>query len=55
MSPRNFYILGSNDDSSYTLLDTELNVSWAGITNEVKTFSVTNSNSYTYYVILLIV
>ena len=48
-SPRTFYLLGSNDEINWTLLDTETNVTtWtAGV---AKTFTISyNSDYYTYF------
>ncbi|QSF43566.1 discoidin domain-containing protein [Paenibacillus tianjinensis] len=47
-SPKSWSLEGSNDDVSYTTLDTQLNISsWTQ--NESKSFSISNTNSYQYY------
>jgi hypothetical protein len=43
---KSFTIEGSNDDSSWTVLDTQTNLSWSG--NEIKTFDFSNTTAYRY-------
>lgn len=46
-SPKNFTLSGSNDDSSWTTLDTRTGISWS--ISERKTFTFSNSTAYAYY------
>jgi hypothetical protein len=49
-SPKNFIILGSNNGTSWFLLDTQTNITGWGNTGTVKTFNLTNNNTqYSYY------
>lgn len=45
--PKNFTFEGSNDGSSWTVLDTRTNQSW--YSGEKKNFSITNASAYLYY------
>jgi hypothetical protein len=46
-TPVSFVLLGSKDSITWTLLDTQTDLTWAGITR--KTFNVSVSTSYLYY------
>lgn len=48
-SPVTFYLGGSNDGSTWDLLDTETNVSWSQSAQTSKTFYINTTNSYNYY------
>ena len=52
MSPRIFYILGSNDSVNWSLLDSESGITWS-TPYEGKTFTVATPGSYIYYAILI--
>jgi len=45
--PGDFKYQGSNDNISWTDLDTHTGITW--VSNEVKTYSFSNSNSYRFY------
>lgn len=45
--PKNWTFQGSNDDSSWTTLDTRSNIVWEGF--QTQTFSFSNSTGYKYY------
>ena len=46
-APKNFTFEGSNDNSTWTILDTKNGVTWQN--NEVKRYLFSNSTSYQYY------
>jgi hypothetical protein len=46
-TPRDFWILGSTNGTSWTVIDTRSGILWTGGTTQ--TFNVTNSTSYSYY------
>jgi len=47
-NPKNWKIFGSNDGSTWVLVDTQTNVTWA--TNpSSNTFLVSSSTAYSYY------
>jgi hypothetical protein len=46
-SPKDFTFEGSNDGTSWTVLDTHTGVSWTS--GEVKSYSFSNATAYTYY------
>jgi hypothetical protein len=50
--PRSWQLLGSNDGTTWTTLDTETNQSFAGrsVTN---TYSLSNTTAYRYYRLLI--
>lgn len=45
--PKDFTFQGSNNDSSWTTLDTQTGITFSG--SETKTFTFTNSTEYQYY------
>jgi len=49
-SPKNWTFQGSNNGSTWTVLDTQTDItSWTSAPNTTLTFTFTNTNSYTYY------
>lgn len=46
--PRNWTVEGSNDGTSWTVLDTQTNVAWQA-RYQAKEFNFTNSTAYTHY------
>jgi streptogramin lyase len=46
-NPKNWYILASSDGISWTLINTQTNISWA--TTTIRNFGVQTTNNYTYY------
>lgn len=46
-SPKNWTFEGSNDGTSWTVLDTQINQTW--VSGEIKSYSFTNSTAYLYY------
>ena len=48
-APATFYIMGSNDDTSFTLIDTQTSVSWSAGGGETKTFTVPSPAPFTRY------
>jgi len=51
IAPEDFKLFGSNDDSTWTLLDTQTSLSWTSA--ESKTFNISPSSSYDYYMIIV--
>ena len=48
--PRAFQLKGSNDGSTWTLIDIRTGLSWDNTNNrDNKSFEISNTNSYTYY------
>lgn len=47
-NPKTWTFEGSNDGSSWTVLDTQTNITWP-TADEVKTFNFANSTAYLYY------
>jgi Concanavalin A-like lectin/glucanases superfamily len=50
-APLTFYIGGSNDGTTWTLIDSRTGLSWG--TTDTKGFYVNNTNAYTYYRIVI--
>jgi hypothetical protein len=48
-SPSGWTLKGSNDGSSWTTLDTQSSVTWSTSDYVTKSYSFTNTNSYSYY------
>lgn len=48
-SPSTFYLFGSTDNSTYTLLDTETSITW---TSSPQTFIVNTTRSFSYFRLL---
>lgn len=46
-NPKDWTFEGSNDDSSWDILDTQTNIVWTG--TSTKTFSFSNTTAYRYY------
>lgn len=51
-SPVTFYLGGSNDGSNWVLLDRQSNLSWSQTVQTSKTFTINNTNAYSYYRII---
>jgi hypothetical protein len=48
--PKNWTFEGSNDGSSWTVLDTQTNIAnWVTANGDQRTFNISNTNSYYYY------
>ena len=52
-APATFYIMGSNDDSNFVLVDTQTNVSWLAGGGETKAFTVSSPSPFTRYRIVI--
>jgi len=48
-APATFYIMGSNDDTTFTLIDTQTSVSWLVGGGETKTFTASSPYPFTRY------
>ena len=46
-SPNTFYILGSRDGTSWTLVDSQSGITWSA--NQTKSFTVSTTQSFNYY------
>lgn len=52
-APATFYIMGSNDDTTFTLIDTQTSVSWLAGGGETKTFTASSPYPFTRYRIVI--
>lgn len=52
-APATFYIMGSNDDTTFTLIDTQTSVSWLVGGGETKTFTASSPYPFTRYRIVI--
>lgn len=53
-NPRNWTVFASNDGSSWTVIDTRSNVTaWASVAYGIVNYTITNSNPYLYYRIVV--
>jgi len=48
-APATFYIMGSNDGTTFTLVDTQTSVSWLASGGETKTFTASSPYPFTRY------
>ena len=52
-APKKFYILGSNDGSSWKLLDTQTNTVWSTNQTATRFILIDNSSTYFYYRLII--